>query len=271
MHIVCKVCFFAYFLRSCVPNFVQSIFETWNQILIMILLHALCSMLEIVDKQQSEPHHNCDAARAHSTASSFPRTTAHRVSSNAYNNDFTNAATNSTSYLNNNYKHKHKPHSSSQGPDSALDLATLLGNDSHYSTDTSYAHKENRIKPSTLNNASNNNINQFNPNNRSTNSCSYITRSDHQNDADWNLFDAPAAATNITNATKLTHTTTNNTTSLSTTNTNNHTAHARSLLQHPCNNFGDKTIGLKRKVAGDSYSRNRVSRDDVELRLEDLF
>ena len=237
-------------------------------------------MLEIVDKQHSEPLHHSDTTRAHSTASSFPRTATRNVSSNAYNNDFSD--TSSTSNLNNN--HKNKFHSYSQGSDSALDLATLLDNDSYYSTDTSYAHKENCIKPSTLNNASNNNINQLNTNNSSTNSYRYTTRSDHQNDADWNLFDTPAAATTTTNTTKLTHITTNSITT-SGINTNNHATHTTgsSLLQQPGNGIGDKTIGLKRKVAGDSSvvssshstvpysSSNRVNREDVELKLEDLF
>ena len=233
----------------------------------------LYSMLEIVDKQHSEPHHNSDTTRAHSTASSFPRTTAHRVSSNNYSNDFND--NHSTRNLNNN--HKNKTHSSSQGPDSALDLATLLGNDGHYSTNTSYAHKENISKPSTLNNANSNNIYPINANSSRMNSYNYTTRSDLQNDADWNLFDAPAAATSITNTTKLTHPTTSGI------NTSNHTTHTTgsSLLYQPGSVIGDKTIGLKRKVAGDSVfsshstvpysSSNRMSRDDVELRLEDLF
>ena len=236
-------------------------------------------MLEIVDKQHSEPHHNSKTTRAHSTASSFPRAALRNVSSNNYNNDFKD--NHSTRNLNNN--HKHKTYSSSQGPDSALDLATLLGNDSHYNTDTNYAHKENISKPSTRNNANSNSINHFNANNRSMNSYNYTTRSDLQNDADWNLFDAPAAATSITNTTKLTHPTTDITTTSSRIDTSNYTTHTTgsSLLYQPGSVIGDKTIGLKRKVAGDSVfsshstvpysSSNRMSRDDVELRLEDLL
>jgi len=241
-------------------------------------------MLEIVDKQHSEPHYHSDHTRANSTASSFPRTSAHSIPSNNYHNNYHNTTSNttSTSYLSNN---NHQPQTYSQDSDSALDLDTLLGKNSHYhcSKETSYAQKENNLKPNTFNNSNTSGTGQFDANANNSSVQSHTTHND-QNDIDWNLFDAPAPVTmtKFTIPTNPTSTTTinihlmnNASTKASTISNNDHTS---SLSLQPSNGHSDKVVsdGVIPKVHPShsvivNSSSNRVSSGDAELRLEDLF
>lgn len=241
-------------------------------------------MLEIVDKQQSEPYQqhylNDNTSRDNSTASSFRRPTTNRTHTNSHSNNNRHL-----SYINNSSV---KPMMHSQDVDGALDLDTLLSNTASRSTDTSQIlqQKENHYKPHSLNstNSPSNaaHTNPYNSTNKSKNlstvSKGYVARSeDHE--LDWNLFDAPTTTKNTaTTINNITSTTQHSTDPVVTTAANKTYNVSACTIPSTLNTIqGDKSVGQKRKAIvdvgkpGNSLYSHRASRDDVELRLEDLF